>query len=58
MRSCVQSVLLVNWLDNFNKDVVKFLEALDVINCPDIVLKIVEIVFKYLMRNFTWKLII
>lgn len=39
-------MVIVNWLENSNKDILKLLEALDVVNCPETAMKAVEAIFK------------
>lgn len=46
VRDCVRKFVVINWLENFNKDIIKFLEALDVINCSEIAILVLESIFK------------
>lgn len=46
VKKCVEQIVVINWLENFKKDIVKFLEALDVVNCSEIAIKTVEAIIK------------
>lgn len=49
----MEQIVVVNWLENFKKDILKFLEALDVVNCSEIASKTVEAIIKLVFYVIT-----
>lgn len=46
VRKCVEQLVVVHWLESFDGDILKFLEALDVVGCPDVAILVLQSIFK------------
>lgn len=57
VRKCVEQYVVINWYENFNRDVIKFLKALDVVNCSEVAIKTIEALLKLVHFNFLYNIL-